>query len=995
MAILACVNSYSPEVISRYSLAIWDALKFEILNSQEQSLSQDSLTVLKAVAKRLSSLEESLAGYINPVTGDCNEQLREPEHKQARPAQEIVQSISAASSESFSLVINTVLNPLLIVYTEADEIVKKRALLETFVILLDSAVEVYGTWKKMGSDPAPENPLTTFRDRLVEIFSQALMGSAKDEISFRKAALQGMLRLSVLRGFLSDHDIGLYIRFLNSILLENSPERREICREAITALAEIAQYKPRLIIDITFPAFIVTLPESDVGVNAADATPSYLPTLDSLAQISTERDVCDTLIRRALGQLGVVLTPSNPSTPAYPHAILLTILYALRHRDHIGKGSLAGYFDRIVVRFCRSAALAATEADFCVVETQEKKTTAAALTDPRILETLGDLCSLIISHGSREQQAIAAENVYTLFCSPEDSFTPVPFTVSSTTDPNNSRFRSRTMILSTAFLAGLPPGVPLLHTNPDIGQLLANVSRLAAAEDSLAMVPDADANKSNSHLLTKLALVRHVALLASTKFLPPSDTQIAADLFFSLIPHAPGDVAGTVPASRLRTIFWLAKELLIRYNDAVGSVDGGPEAQGLAETEADNDTGIILAALLALLSSPDEPTSSTAARGFAILLSPDPVLASSNSNTGSGKEAGDGKDGDGHDHSRLAKRVLDAIVPRVAQRVRELNAAAAAAGGGDVADAVNSISTNASVVLPSRTNKANTGAAAAASQQPSDAHQSTTSNSPTRHIAEAYLTALTGILATTATPTTPTNNITSPAQLLRRHGHLPLVLPLLLQALDLPADGSLSTQPSTLTSTATSAVGEASVCMARRERRERVKAAALETLAAVIVAPPENLNMKEGGIGTDAGDGSSSGLGTIHAAGYTENLVSRLLDAATATATATAITTTARPQRANSPRVRLFALACLHLLARPEAAININGFNTDFGTIASGTIMPDDSRLRQTTLLPLKGAVVRRLLVALDDPKREVRKAAVDARGAWLRGVDDIAADED
>lgn len=39
--------------------------------------------------------------------------------------------------------------------------------------------------------------------------------------------------------------------------------------------------------------------------------------------------------------------------------------------------------------------------------------------------------------------------------------------------------------------------------------------------------------------------------------------------------------------------------------------------------------------------------------------------------------------------------------------------------------------------------------------------------------------------------------------------------------------------------------------------------------------------------------------------------------------------------------------------------------------------------------------MLRSLRVILDDPKRDVRKAAVDARGAWLRGVGDVVDDDD
>src|SRR5699024_9736812 len=119
-------------------------------------------------------------------------------------------------------------------------------------------------WNTPGSDASSECPLTAFKDKLSETFSQALMGTAKDEIFFRVTALKGLVRLSKIRNFLADDEIGLYVQYFDEILLkEEAQERDDLKKEAISGLAEISKYKPQLIMDITFPAFVATLPDSD------------------------------------------------------------------------------------------------------------------------------------------------------------------------------------------------------------------------------------------------------------------------------------------------------------------------------------------------------------------------------------------------------------------------------------------------------------------------------------------------------------------------------------------------------------------------------------------------------------------------------------------------------------------------------------------------------------------------------------------------------------
>lgn len=201
---IACVRSYDPDTVSRYSITIWEVLKFEILNAQEEFLSESSLQALREIAQRLSegvtqaSQDIPLAQYLRPITKECNEQLQEPQQKQAKPAQQILKSLSSASAVAFTLVIQAVVAPIFTIYQEADGIAKQRALLETYSVLFESAIQVFGEWTTRGSEVAVENPLLEFKDQFSDVLGQALMGSVKEEMSFRVTALKAFLRLSIL-----------------------------------------------------------------------------------------------------------------------------------------------------------------------------------------------------------------------------------------------------------------------------------------------------------------------------------------------------------------------------------------------------------------------------------------------------------------------------------------------------------------------------------------------------------------------------------------------------------------------------------------------------------------------------------------------------------------------------------------------------------------------------------------------------------------------------
>ncbi|PYH41208.1 MET18/MMS19 family protein [Aspergillus saccharolyticus JOP 1030-1] len=576
-ALIACIESYDPNTVSRYSITIWETLKFEILNAQEEFLSELSLKVLQGITKRLSegitqiSDQLPLAQYLRPITKECNEQLREPQQKQAKPAQQILSSVSSASAPAFTLIVQTVVAPLLTIYQEADGIAKQRALLDTLGVLFDSSIKVFGEWASRDSELTFENPLLEFKDQFSEIFGQALMGAIKEEVSFRTSALKGLLRLSVLRDYFQDNEIGLFVQYLDEILLkEESVGRDDIKKEAITALTEISKHKPRLILDITFPAFVATLPDS-----IEEADKGYMKTLDVLAKISVEKDIFETLVRRLLSKLNVLLQREHSGSVEYPRAILLTILFVMNQRKMEEDPNLEFYYDKIVVSLCRSAAAGSTS-----------PAPNNILSDATVLDVLGRLCNLIVRALPRSKQDEIAQNVYTLFTSTEE-FQPVPFAPS----PNASQ--KRTMILSTAILAALPADVPNLPyaTNPNMSALLADMANRATGETEPA---------------TQYAFLRHLALLAN-KFLPKSDLALASDLFYALLP--PGSETSRVNPGTIHTLFWLSKGLVLR----------------LAPTTTQH-----LTSLLALVSSVDEETSLTAARSFSILLRHDEILSATN-----------------------------------------------------------------------------------------------------------------------------------------------------------------------------------------------------------------------------------------------------------------------------------------------------------------------------------------------------------------------------
>ncbi|KAH0562369.1 hypothetical protein GP486_002935 [Trichoglossum hirsutum] len=538
----ACASNYSPTTMSTYSIQLWDSLKYEVFNAQEEDLAAEALIAIRTIAVKLSfgltstTPKSPLARFLLPITTECNERLREPQQKQARPAAQILGSLATASSVAFTLTIKSVVVSLLTLYQDTDGIGKQRALLEVLGQLLESALTVYGIWGSMEEFPQSENPLDPFKDKLFEIFCQALMGTARAEASFRIVALRCLLRLVKLRSFLAENEIGMIVQYLDEIVLEEDPDGKvDLREEAIQALLEISKIKSSLIMDITFPAFMAKLPDS-----AADGESRYMATLEGLAKLSVGREIFEVLMRRLLNKLDVVL--QNDSSPIYPRAILSTLHYVLSLRSLEGDPNLQGYYDRLVSGLIRKAVLP--------LRGVGKTTTLNA---EGVLEIIGRLANLIVRSVDIARQKSVVPEIFNLYSSQEkDQFNPLGV--------DSSIEKRRTIILSSYLLAGIRREVgsiqiQTLHAyNPNLPQISLPWGKSPLLENLM------NAALHENAPLPRLAILRTISLLVNKW---PSYGQKSPTEVFSTLVGDKSPSEDFINGS-LRVLFWLNKALLLR-----------------------------------------------------------------------------------------------------------------------------------------------------------------------------------------------------------------------------------------------------------------------------------------------------------------------------------------------------------------------------------------------------------------------------------------------
>lgn len=430
--ITASVTEYGPRTVSLYSITLWDALKFEILNVQEEDLAQEALTGLAAIARTLSQgTPGPLNAYLRPIIKECNEHLEDAPTKQSQASARILHSIADVSSEVSNIILAGVLPNMFLLFQNADTMAKRRGLLEVLVQLLKANIAVYGDWQKIGpaGDQADKNSLLQVRDQALEVMTQGLETAPSKEVSFRLVCLEGLVQLARARQVLVDEDIGRIIQLFHAVVIhEDSYGKDEVKEAAISGIVEIAHQKPQVVISKAFPAFLAQLPDTD-----ADGTTGYSVVLEAFAKLASEEQVFDTVILRLKNKFSAAVKQGASST--YIVALLSAMLYALNK----GESKLAQspetstYYQDIALPLIQRAS-------------SSDASHPAAFSDEKTLDLVGRICNLIIRVQPAEQQNAVASELYTLFRGTPQNELP-PFNVNAPAESH------KTMIVSTHLLA--------------------------------------------------------------------------------------------------------------------------------------------------------------------------------------------------------------------------------------------------------------------------------------------------------------------------------------------------------------------------------------------------------------------------------------------------------------------------------------------------------------------------------------------------------------
>ena len=527
---------------------MWDALKFEVLAAQEDDLAVEALKALGLIAASFSTgFEGPLNAYLRPIIKECNEHLEDAPTKQSQSAGRILHAVSSAAPVVADRIAKGVLPTLFELFKSSQSISKRRGLLEVF----NDVVKAYIETTAAGDTLILEGLQAHSDDAFVALL-RALTNAPKPEVSFRLVSLDGLVKLTAIRGLLPQADVERAVEAVTEIVLhEHLDGHGDIRAEAIDALTKMAYTVPHAVSDKAMPAFVAELPDVP-----QDET-SYVPVLEALARLSSAKEAFDTIVLRLKNRH--TAARQQGASKAYQQALLMALLYAFTHGSPaIEDGVIrSSYFS-----------------DYAEPLLRQVKETPAAEWNAAELEVIGLICNTLLRSQISHFQSTSYNTTVQWLSPPAEQGTPhdtihaiAPFSIHyyaairpevvETADILNL-LKAQVNIVSSAPKLDQSHGVILRHITLLINKF-ANPKAMHAVLSEVGLDVEAllaSEQPSPRHISLSFAVVKALLIQGKTSAL----TSTYLQLLLRLLPNT------SAPSARLFATLLAPDEILSKAN---------------------------------------------------------------------------------------------------------------------------------------------------------------------------------------------------------------------------------------------------------------------------------------------------------------------------------------------------------------------------------------------------------------------------------------------
>jgi DNA repair/transcription protein MET18/MMS19 len=301
-----CVEAYSLSTVANHASKIWNALKYEIWNGENEDFIGGSLQVLGAVTMTLNNASydwrnnnNEMTRYVAEAANECKAKI--PDSKREMPAcGRILKAIVSSSPYAFHLVANIVLPAVFVFWQDWQLPSEKKLLLSVFNDLVEAQLaQANASTSDTVISISLEKMNATFagfRDQIIDVYFDALPKAHVDDISdhaqdhsLELTAIKGIALLFRSPTYLSDSEANLIVSDLCRVAL-SAGTSADIYESIIAALTEISTANPDIFEAIILAQFIGRLPNSlspDAHKHKEELA-LVVSTLDNLLKICTK-----------------------------------------------------------------------------------------------------------------------------------------------------------------------------------------------------------------------------------------------------------------------------------------------------------------------------------------------------------------------------------------------------------------------------------------------------------------------------------------------------------------------------------------------------------------------------------------------------------------------------------------------------------------------------------------------------------------------------------
>ncbi|AAS53057.2 AER377Cp [Eremothecium gossypii ATCC 10895] len=263
-----CIHKFAAEDCAKNWMPIWQALKFEIMNSTESDDPasgvpqfdnyREALETVRLIASKLLHLDMgAFDKFRTHVFDDLKSNFAY--EKELKQSCGILSSIASVNRIAFDRVMDKVL-PLFFGTQQDLDISKQRLLILNLSFFFDAYIKVFGeTGEDVRQVSTDGNKLLGHKDEIIMTLGKALM-SSKVEVSLRTLAIIEFTKLIKMQGYLKHEERSMVIQYLTETILTD--DNKNIYIACLEGLKVISRNYEADVHEVSLKRILELLPES-------------------------------------------------------------------------------------------------------------------------------------------------------------------------------------------------------------------------------------------------------------------------------------------------------------------------------------------------------------------------------------------------------------------------------------------------------------------------------------------------------------------------------------------------------------------------------------------------------------------------------------------------------------------------------------------------------------------------------------------------------------